>query len=677
MKKLIIGLMIFLVNLIPLKISAQEDFKSNLTANDLKNAPVKLIPFPKEVTWGAQPVKFDKVQLENVNLLSGTTQTELHKILSNTGIKTNRSAKRRLNFGKVDTLSTEAYKLEITANDITIGASSDAGFFYALQTLKQIADAYDGLYPVEIWDEPAFEIRGYMIDVGRNFQSLEALKDQLDVMARYKLNTFHWHLTDYPAWRIESKKYPELNAAKNHRPSRDPGKFFTYDEIRELINYANDLQIQVIPEIDMPGHSDSFTKATGHRMESEKGMVILEEVLNEFFREIPKELVPIVHLGSDEVDIPDPEGFMNRMLDVVEANGRIAVIWDPGLPANDRVIRQTWRPEHEVEEMEQSGLRGIDSQNSYINNSEPMLQVPRLLFKPIGQDSNHRILGGIVALWPDVNLDDPFDAVKQNPLYPSLLTYAWVTWTADIQQSSKEFLTKVPPKTSSAHNYFSAFEDFLLYHKKTYFEELPFQYVRQANTEWKLIGPFEDRQNLEEIKNSYSLGDSIIHWKNATGNTIYIRDRFKQGGYYPEAKPGETYFAHTYIYAEETKEIPVWIGFETPFRSNRAYTGIPEEGEWDVSGGTVWVNSQEIPAPDWENPGWKPEKTSGWGSKADQEVVWKDEELYWTREPVKISLKKGWNEVLIRVPGSSGYQNWMFTFAPLDQEGLRFSTSKK
>ncbi len=453
---------VLLWNMIVQNTTAQEDFKSSLNVEELKNAPVKLIPYPKEIVWGKKPINFKEVELNNIDILASSVKSELKKLLFKAGVKTSNSTKNKVSFKENESLSPEAYTLEITPDEIEIGAASDAGFFYALQTLEQIVDAKKGFYPVKIWDEPTFELRGYMIDVGRNFQPIETLKNQLDILANYKLNTFHWHLTDYPAWRIESKKYPELNEAENHRSTRNPGLFYTYNEIRELINYANELQIQVIPEIDMPGHSDSFTTATGHRMESEEGMEILEDVINEFFKEIPKEMAPTIHLGSDEVDIPDPEGFMNRMLDIVESNNRTAVIWDPGLPANESVIRQTWRPEHEIEKMERSGLIGIDSQNSYINNSEPMLQIPRLLFKPIGQDSNHKIIGGIIALWPDVNLDEPFDAVRQNPLYPSLLTYAWTTWTADITETSSEFITRVPPKNSEAYDYFSAFEDFLL-----------------------------------------------------------------------------------------------------------------------------------------------------------------------------------------------------------------------
>ena len=102
-----------------------------------------------------------------------------------------------------------------------------------------------------------------MHDTGRNFQTIEMLKETIDLMSLYKINYFHWHLTDNPAWRIECKVYPQLNDAQYQRPGRDCGKFYTYDEIRELIAYAKERGITVMPEIDMPGHSAYFRNAFG------------------------------------------------------------------------------------------------------------------------------------------------------------------------------------------------------------------------------------------------------------------------------------------------------------------------------------------------------------------------------------------------------------------------------
>lgn len=180
---------------------------------------------------------------------------------------------------------------------------------------------------------------------------------------------------------------------------------------------------------------------------------------------------------------------------------------------------------------------------------------------------------------------------------------------------------------------------------------------------------------FNKIKQRYSYLGKKITWKNAVGNTLVIKDRFKLGGYFPEAQKGETAYALTYIHADKKRTVETLIGFETPMRANRTYTGIPPQGKWDASGGAIWINDEPLPAPEWENGGWKPSKSSGWGSSTDQETPWRDEELYWTRTPAKVALKKGWNKILVKIPGSSDYQNWMFTFIPMDMTGLSFSTS--
>lgn len=650
---------------------AQTPFKSKLSLSDLTDAPVKLIPFSQNVDWGKTSVSFESLRVPSDQQLEPAIKTALKDLAQELGLPLNNAGQHAIRFSQNEELPAEGYRLSITQQGIEIAASSVAGRFYAIQSLRQLATPNKGFQLVEIEDAPAFAMRGFMLDVGRNYLSMDMLKRQLDILAQYKLNVFQWHLTDYPAWRIQSKRYPELTAAQNHRPTRDPGKFYTYDDIRELITYAKDRQILVIPEIDMPGHSTSFVTATGHKMESPEGMQILKQILEEFFEEIPVDMAPIIHIGSDEVQVEDPEGFMEEMIAEVRKYQREVMVWNPGLPADDQVIHQTWRPEG----FGGSGYREIDSWNSYINNGEPMIHIPKLFFKPIGANSENEVLGGIIAQWHDVNLDGEETLIEQHPLYPSLLTYAWTTWTADVQEASRDYLMMVPKTGTPENAYFSAFEDHLMAHKKRYFQDTHFQYAKQANTVWKLVGPFKQTDRLAEIKDSYTQNDSVLRWRDATGNTVYIRDRFKLGGHYPNAKPGETYFALTYIHSDSAKQVPFWVGFETPYRANRIYSGIPEAGSWDVSGGDIWINEEPLTAPDWEKPGWAPSTNTGWGTAEDREIPWTDEELFWTRPPVNISLKKGWNKVLIKVPGTFDYQNWMFTFAPLELDGIRFSTS--
>lgn len=648
-------------------------FDTKFSAEQLKEAPVKLIPYPQEVKWDKKTVRVEGIQLAAETNLATSISAALERLILENNISVTPKG-LPIHFKENSEIPQQGYSLKITKKDISIKASSESGQFYALQTLRQLFKFKDGKITVQgcsIYDVPAYDIRGFLIDVGRNYQTMDFLKAQLDIMAHYKLNTFQWHLTDRPAWRIESKVFPQLTGAQNHRPTRDPGLFYTYDQIRELFNYAKERHIQIIPEIDMPGHSDSFVTSMGFKMESKQGMDALKIILGEFFDEIPKEMAPIIHIGSDEVKIDNPEEFLNTMISFCNDHQRDVMVWNPGLHTDMDVIKQGWRSEKVSGEQP---FREIDSWNSYINNGEPYVHISKLFFKPIGKGSRNTILGGILCVWNDVNLRHGSDLIKINPVYPSLLTYAWKTWTNDISEASSDYLTKIPAYGSEEHLYFDAFEDYLSAHKNRYFKDLPFQYTPQAQAQWKLVGPFKDSVDISmtAVQEAFKTSDST---RLATGNSIYIRDRFQLGGYFPAAKPGEVYYAKTYIYSETKRDIPAWVGFETPYRANRAYNGIPKAGQWDANGGTFWINGKQVPAPKWINPGWKPQVTTGWGNKLDQEIAWEDEELYWTREPVSIPLQKGWNEVIFKVPGKNTYQNWMFTFAPLVEEELQYRTS--
>lgn len=187
-----------------------------------------------------------------------------------------------------DGAPSEQYTLTTKGGKAVIIAQSKQAENWGVSTLRQLTDK-DGYVPeVEIVDYPAFPIRGFMHDTGRNFREVALLKKDIDLMSFYKLNVFHWHLTDNPAWRIESHAYPQLNDPKFHTKGRDEGKFYTYDQIREVIAYAKERGVMIIPEIDMPGHSAYFNRTFGFGMATAEGMKILEVCLKEFFKEIPK-----------------------------------------------------------------------------------------------------------------------------------------------------------------------------------------------------------------------------------------------------------------------------------------------------------------------------------------------------------------------------------------------------
>lgn len=180
------------------------------------------------------------------------------------------------------TLAHEAYKLTVNEAGINIAAADSTGFFYAIQTLKQLmphaiynrsgaSTAIDWTVPcVEIADQPQLGHRGYMLDVARHFFSKTEVKRILDIMATYKMNRFHWHLTDDQGWRIDIPEYPKLaqvgavrkgsfvNAGGSSKFFDDTeygrGMYYTLDDLREIVAYAKDLNIEIIPEIDLPGH---------------------------------------------------------------------------------------------------------------------------------------------------------------------------------------------------------------------------------------------------------------------------------------------------------------------------------------------------------------------------------------------------------------------------------------
>jgi hexosaminidase len=210
------------------------------------------------------------------------------QIKSSTGIgftvKNAKSAGSGIVFKQNNSLSDEAYTLNVTTKKIEIESKTGKGAFYALQTIYQLMppEIFKKDQKIEsltvqnckITDEPRFQYRGLMLDVGRHFYPVEAVKRYIDLMTFYKLNTFHWHLTEDQGWRIEIKKYPLLTQISSKRKETMLGKysdnkydgipydgFYTQDQIKEIVAYATSKFITIIPEIEMPGHSQAVLAA--------------------------------------------------------------------------------------------------------------------------------------------------------------------------------------------------------------------------------------------------------------------------------------------------------------------------------------------------------------------------------------------------------------------------------
>jgi len=189
-------------------------------------------------------------------------------------LSTDKHKKANIVLQDMSSLSEEEYELEVTTNSVLVKAAKPAGFFYALRTINQLLLADDNHARIPclvIKDKPRFSYRGFMIDAARHYFPLEDVKKIIDIASGYKLNRLHWHLTDDQGWRIEIKKYPFLTQEGATRlysaigtwdqyfPRHYDGKkhagFYTQKEIREIVKYAADRQIIIIPEIEMPGHS--------------------------------------------------------------------------------------------------------------------------------------------------------------------------------------------------------------------------------------------------------------------------------------------------------------------------------------------------------------------------------------------------------------------------------------
>ena len=237
-------------------------------------------------------------------------------------------------------LDSEGYRLDVTGGRVEISASAPAGVFYGAQTLLQMlpprvyAPGPAPLDPeerslagVRIDDRPRFAWRGLMIDVSRHFFTKEQIMKTIDAMAMHKLNVLHLHLTDDPGWRIEIDRYPRLidvGAIGDHTNRDGPARlYFSKDEIREIVAYAAEHHISVVPEIDMPGHSMAAAKAYPEFFDGDQTFNPANEGTYEFVKNVLTEVMDLfpsgyLHFGGDEVrnhrwaELPEMADFMRR-----------------------------------------------------------------------------------------------------------------------------------------------------------------------------------------------------------------------------------------------------------------------------------------------------------------------------------------------------------------------------
>ena len=421
-----------------------------------------------------------------------------------------------------DNLPPDGYRLTITPQQVLISGKG-AGLFYGIQTLIQLMPfekaAVAVLPCVQIEDYPRFGYRGLMLDVCRHFFSVEMVKKYIDVMAAYKLNNFHWHLTDDQGWRIEIKKYPRLTQVGSQRAQtvignyhdRTPqqydntpyGGYYTQEQIRDVVKYAADRYINIVPEIEMPGHSEAALAAypelscdpsqtykvaetwgVFHDIycPSDKTFSFLEDVLTEVMALFPGKYI---HIGGDEApkDVWKKSEFCQKLMKqlglktedqlqsyfiqrvekFVNSKGRSIIGWDEilegGLSPNATVM--SWRGEqggiaaaqqsHNVIMTPGSGGLYIDQQQSKqnleplsIGGYDPLSKIYR--YNPIPDvltAGQQKFITGVQAnLWTEYI---PTEIKAEYMTFPRLLALSEVAWSQLANKNYNDFAdTRLP-----------------------------------------------------------------------------------------------------------------------------------------------------------------------------------------------------------------------------------------
>ena len=385
----------------------------------------------------------------------------------------------------------EAYDLEVTATGVALKASSPAGLFHGVQTLRQILPPileHDAARPrpiaiplVTISDHPRFAWRGAMLDVARHFFSVDDVKRYLDLLALHKMNRLHLHLSDDQGWRIEIKSWPNLTAmGARTEVGGTVGGFYTQEQYKEIVAYARERFIDIVPEIDMPGHTNAALSAYPELncdgvapppytdikvgfsclcVADERTYAFIDDVVREIAALTPG---PFFHVGGDEVKKlaeADYARFINRVQDIVEARGKSMVGWDEVALASlhSGSVVQHWRPGTPLASVAANGSKLIMSpaNRAYLDMQyDPASYLglfwagrievkdayawdPATLMEGVGEAS---ILGVEAPLWTET-----LATIREveSMAFPRLAALAEVGWSAQAARDWEDFRVRL------------------------------------------------------------------------------------------------------------------------------------------------------------------------------------------------------------------------------------------
>ena len=644
---------------------------------------IHFLPEPQQVKLSGE--QFD---MKRVRLVSSVLVPQLEAWVTEAGGTADECASSVIEIRLVEKLEgiplneNEAYRLTVHRNKIRVEAITEQGAYWGLQTLNQLLQHRRGKTFVrgcEIVDWPAFRVRGFMQDVGRGYISMDELKREIDMLSRYKINVFHWHLTENQAWRLESKLFPVLNDSCN--VTRMPGKFYTQEEAKELVRYCKQRQVLLIPEFDMPGHSAAFVRAFRHDMQSEAGMKILKLLMDEVCDVFE---VPYLHIGTDEVAFTNPQ-FAPEMVAYIRAKGKKVISWNPGWHYKPGEIDMThlWSYRGKAQE----GIPAIDSRFHYLNHFDVFADIialynSRIYNQPQGSDD---IAGAIMAVWQDRVVVPEENVIRENAFYPNMLAFAERSWRGGGSEYFDRNGTVLPGEDSEEFKSFADFEERMLWHKEHHFKGYPFAYVKQTNVKWNITDAFPNGGNPEQafppeagLKDQYIYDGKAYNVRQAIGAGIYLRHVWGTlvPSFYKEPAENHTAYAYTWVYSPKAQDVGLWVEFQNYGRSEKDLP--PPAGKWDYKASRIWLNDSEILPPVWTATHTKPDNETPLGN-----------ENFTARPPLKVHLNKGWNKVLLKLPVGKfttpqvRLVKWMFTtvFVTLDGEhavdGLIYSPEKK
>jgi hexosaminidase len=394
------------------------------------------------------------------------------------------SVQVRLDLVEDPALGEEGYHLTIDQH-ITIAANSDKGLFYGVQTLSQLisnqvptsqAKSAFQLPKVKITDKPTFAWRGNMLDVARSFLPVEYLKSHIDRMARFKLNRLHLHLTDDQGWRVEIEGYPRLtkiggaSAVKGGRTG-----FYSQADIRELVSYAQARHVTLVPEVDLPGHTQAAIAAynklacddvtnlapyNGLEVGFSKLCLTKPDTTYAFVKDVLSQIVELfpseyIHIGGDEIKDPLYPEFIARATRIVEELGRTAIAWEEGSVADNKpdVLLQLWNDKYDIQPALDLGHQIILSPCSYTYfdhgnyKGQPNTYdwcrkegVPLERAYQLNPQSFKQVVGVESAMWSELVHTN---ADADNRLWPRLLATAELAWSLEENRSYDAFLLRV------------------------------------------------------------------------------------------------------------------------------------------------------------------------------------------------------------------------------------------